>query len=283
MEPEHTRTSLSDRANFESQLFPCNGLKWFKVGRYRDLTYSEAYEIIFKEEGCTFAKEIANRTFTVSGLRRIRALNKGYYDRAREFIDDAFRKHAADLEALAGDKVEPPKEEPPSPEKIKEIAQRVAFEEQEILQALREGFGGMLPNGNIVDRRKHPEAMPLQQSTPLGTPSPQPVEGGGEIEPKVVPLAEVLVFEPDRYKSGTLGVDLAAIEDLDTSRHYHPAMSDRRAQLPPWARDRLTHRERSRLLSLFHARIESEKEWDAICQQPDPIGYGNNRDAVDLA
>lgn len=41
------------------------------------------------------------------------------------------------------------------------------------LGAVEEGFGGVLPNGNIVDRRERPEAMPLQENSLLGIPKPK--------------------------------------------------------------------------------------------------------------
>lgn len=52
--------------------------------------------------------------------------------------------------------------------------------EQERLAALRKsleltqsGYAGIDRNGNKVDRREHPEAVPLQKSTPLGIPEPK--------------------------------------------------------------------------------------------------------------
>lgn len=32
------------------------------------------------------------------------------------------------------------------------------------------GYAGILPNGNIVDRREHPEAIPVQENKMLGIP-----------------------------------------------------------------------------------------------------------------
>jgi hypothetical protein len=44
------------------------------------------------------------------------------------------------------------------------------------LQIIRlEGWAGVLPNGNIVDRRKHPTAIPMQKNTLLGIPEPRPL------------------------------------------------------------------------------------------------------------
>ena len=36
------------------------------------------------------------------------------------------------------------------------------------------GYAGTLSNGNIVDRREHPEALPLQKNSLLGVPEPKP-------------------------------------------------------------------------------------------------------------
>jgi len=35
------------------------------------------------------------------------------------------------------------------------------------------GYGGILYNGNIVDRRQYPLAIPLQKNTLFGTPEPK--------------------------------------------------------------------------------------------------------------
>ncbi len=42
-----------------------------------------------------------------------------------------------------------------------------------------EGWAGVLPNGNIVDRREHPTAIPMQKNTLLGIPEPRPLPTGG--------------------------------------------------------------------------------------------------------
>lgn len=38
-----------------------------------------------------------------------------------------------------------------------------------------EGYGGVLGNGNIVDRREHPTAIPISKNSLLGVPEPKPV------------------------------------------------------------------------------------------------------------
>jgi hypothetical protein len=50
-------------------------------------------------------------------------------------------------------------------------------EKLEILMKIQvfklEGWAGVLPNGNIVDRREHPTAIPMQKNTLLGIPEPR--------------------------------------------------------------------------------------------------------------
>lgn len=40
----------------------------------------------------------------------------------------------------------------------------------EIFEINKSGYAGMLPNGNIVDRRKYSEAIPVQENKLLGIP-----------------------------------------------------------------------------------------------------------------
>lgn len=42
-------------------------------------------------------------------------------------------------------------------------------------QVKKEGYAGVLPNGNIVDRREYPEALPMQQNSMLGIPKPNKI------------------------------------------------------------------------------------------------------------
>jgi len=44
-----------------------------------------------------------------------------------------------------------------------------------LLDVMRSGYGGVMPNGNIVDRREHPEATPIQKNDLFGTPKPLPI------------------------------------------------------------------------------------------------------------
>ena len=49
---------------------------------------------------------------------------------------------------------------------------------QELLKThdiIKSGFGGMLPNGNLVDRRQFPNAIPLQKNTLFKTPKPKDI------------------------------------------------------------------------------------------------------------
>lgn len=45
-----------------------------------------------------------------------------------------------------------------------------------LLRAQKEGYGGILPSGTIVDRREHPEALPIPKNSLMGIPDPQPVD-----------------------------------------------------------------------------------------------------------
>lgn len=38
-----------------------------------------------------------------------------------------------------------------------------------------EGFAGVLPNGNLVDRREHPEAIPIAYNPMFNIPYPKPL------------------------------------------------------------------------------------------------------------
>lgn len=40
-------------------------------------------------------------------------------------------------------------------------------------ELIRSGYAGVLPNGNIVDRREHPDAVPVQKNALFGTPAPK--------------------------------------------------------------------------------------------------------------
>lgn len=45
----------------------------------------------------------------------------------------------------------------------------------EIMEINDSGYAGVMPNGNIVDRRKHPEAGPVQENRLLGIPPAKPL------------------------------------------------------------------------------------------------------------
>lgn len=45
----------------------------------------------------------------------------------------------------------------------------------EMMALIKSGFAGVLPTGGIVDRRKHPEAIPIQKNTLLGVPEPKKI------------------------------------------------------------------------------------------------------------
>lgn len=50
-------------------------------------------------------------------------------------------------------------------EKLKELLK--------IHEIIKSGYGGILSNGNIVDRRDHPEAIPFAKNLLFDTPEPK--------------------------------------------------------------------------------------------------------------
>lgn len=50
------------------------------------------------------------------------------------------------------------------------------FKRHALLQAVaavKDGYGGVLPNGNVVDRRKHPAAIPMPENSLMDVPKPK--------------------------------------------------------------------------------------------------------------
>ena len=43
------------------------------------------------------------------------------------------------------------------------------------LEISKSGYAGILPNGNIVDRREHPEAMPIEKNEMFEIPKPKEI------------------------------------------------------------------------------------------------------------
>lgn len=43
------------------------------------------------------------------------------------------------------------------------------------VELMKSGYAGILPNGNIVDRREHPEAIEIQENKMFNTPKPKRV------------------------------------------------------------------------------------------------------------
>lgn len=43
------------------------------------------------------------------------------------------------------------------------------------MDIIKSGYAGILPNGNIVDRRQHPEAIPCQENSLFNTPKPKDI------------------------------------------------------------------------------------------------------------
>ena len=46
----------------------------------------------------------------------------------------------------------------------------------ELDDVIKAGYGGILPNVGIVDRRLHPEAFPIPANPSMGVPEPAAVE-----------------------------------------------------------------------------------------------------------
>lgn len=64
----------------------------------------------------------------------------------------------------------------PMSEQTKKILREKGREDLiEVMEINDSGYAGVMPNGNIVDRRKHPEAIPVQENRMLGIPKPLPV------------------------------------------------------------------------------------------------------------
>lgn len=43
------------------------------------------------------------------------------------------------------------------------------------MEVIKSGYAGILANGNIVDRREHPEATPIQENPLFNTPKPKKI------------------------------------------------------------------------------------------------------------
>ena len=46
---------------------------------------------------------------------------------------------------------------------------------REIIELTKEGYAGVLSNGRIVDRRKFPNAIPVQENRLFNAPKPKPL------------------------------------------------------------------------------------------------------------
>ncbi len=57
--------------------------------------------------------------------------------------------------------------------KLKNSGRHDLIETFEIIQS---GFAGTMPNGNIVERRKFPEAVPVQENQLLNAPKPLDIQ-----------------------------------------------------------------------------------------------------------
>ena len=58
-----------------------------------------------------------------------------------------------------------------NPEAVKEDEEKLNLL-LKTLEISKSGYGGILQNGNIVDRREHPEAIPIEENKMFGVPKP---------------------------------------------------------------------------------------------------------------
>lgn len=54
-------------------------------------------------------------------------------------------------------------------------------EHAKIQKANKEGYAGCMPNGNLVDRREHPEAMPVAENPIFNVTKPRCVSCGNTV------------------------------------------------------------------------------------------------------
>ncbi len=46
----------------------------------------------------------------------------------------------------------------------------------ETMEVIKSGYAGVLSNGNIVDRREYPKAIPIPENPLFNTPTPKPIK-----------------------------------------------------------------------------------------------------------
>jgi hypothetical protein len=67
----------------------------------------------------------------------------------------------------------------------------------DLVKLSKEGYAGILPNGNIVDRREHPEAYVIPKNSMFGIPEPKDITAlGGIVKPTTL-------MNTDEHKSTT--------------------------------------------------------------------------------
>ncbi len=58
----------------------------------------------------------------------------------------------------------------------KDDLQKLKLEElKKTIEIIHSGYAGVMPNGNIVDRRGHPEAVPIPENAMFNTPPPKDI------------------------------------------------------------------------------------------------------------
>jgi len=48
----------------------------------------------------------------------------------------------------------------------------------QIMEVIKSGYAGIMPNGNIVDRREFPKAVPIAKNSMFNTPEPKKLTDG---------------------------------------------------------------------------------------------------------
>lgn len=75
----------------------------------------------------------------------------------------------------------------------------------------KSGYGGVLPNGQVVDRRKHPQAIAMKANSMMGIPKPRRVDPEPEHE-LIGEIGEFTTGNGDVCQCRVTGVDSMPFE-----------------------------------------------------------------------
>ena len=69
------------------------------------------------------------------------------------------------------------------------------------MDVIASGYAGVLPNGNIVDRREFPDALPVQKNEMFNVPKPKKVEKEKYMKNKSIVSGEILAAKvvPEKF------------------------------------------------------------------------------------